>query len=75
MIGYMLNSYEESGPEDIMVFPTEKELRDYISAHPEIVTDNVELAMEQVAEFPNSARDIAKWWGGHQVTRLVYGGY
>jgi hypothetical protein len=77
-IGYMLNTYDEHGPEDIAVFPPEADLPasliEYCSAAKMSFTyEAVELSkwLDNIDRKKNEAHDLSDGWGGVQITELA----
>lgn len=80
-IGFMLNIYDEYGPEDIAVFSPDADLRKAVLSY---VAKNLVLVDEGASEIEklnewltdanhtkNEAQSLSSGWGGVQITELA----
>jgi hypothetical protein len=77
-IGYMLNTYDEHGPENITVFPPEADLyaaliEYYSAAKTSFAYEVAELSkwLDNIDRKKNEAHDLSHGWGGVQITELA----
>lgn len=77
-IGYMLNTYDEYGPERIAVFAPDADLREALARYcEEHKLDGIEEELELKSwlsdenRAKNKAHDLCNDWGGVQITELA----
>jgi hypothetical protein len=80
-IGFMLNIYDEHGPENIAVFPPDADLRNavlsYVAKHL-VLVDEGASEIEKLNKWltdanhtKNEAQNLSSGWGGVQITELA----
>jgi hypothetical protein len=82
-VGYMLNTYDEYGPENIAFFPIDADmsaaLAEYVKArNPSEAFLNGDVSQDTLQEWLtdpnrsyNKAQDLCHGWGGVQITELA----
>jgi len=74
---YMVNTYEEHGPEEIRAFFSRADAREFLLNEHNMNGTNhiaeVQAALEKADKNKNVAVDVLYGWGGWQVTRLDVG--
>ena len=80
-VGYMLNTYDEYGPENIAFFPIDADmpaaLAEYVKAknfaevHWNVSQDTLQEWLNDPNRGYNKAQDLCRGWGGVQITELA----
>jgi hypothetical protein len=80
-VGYMLNTYDEYGPENIAFFPIDADMSEALAEYfkaKNFYEDHLSESQDGLQEWLsdpnrcyNKAKDLCRGWGGVQITELA----